>query len=99
MQKGFVPLLEAPNAAIRIKARSLDPKHPFEASVINNDCGNGFVFAEATAAALLATITRAAALWRDKLRFCALQQRGMRADYSWRQPAQATAAVYQGLVR
>ncbi len=63
------------------------------------DHGNGFVFAEATAAALLATITRAAALWRDKLRFCALQQRGMRADYSWRQPAQATAAVYQGLVR
>ncbi len=61
--------------------------------------GNGFVFQEATSAALWAAIVRAVALWQDKKAYVALQRRAMAADFSWTHPAQATAAIYQGLLR
>ena len=60
--------------------------------------GTGFVFTNASPEALLATIERACGLWRNSPQFHVLQQRGMRADYSWRQPAQAIAAIYQRLL-
>lgn len=62
--------------------------------------GNGFVFGPATPAALLATISRAVALWRDNSRrWKTLQRRGMSADFSWRAPAQRYAALYQTLMQ
>ena len=62
--------------------------------------GNGFVFGPATPAALLATISRAVALWRDNSRrWKTLQRRGMSADFSWRAPAQRYANLYRSLLK
>ena len=62
--------------------------------------GNGFVFGPATPAALLATLRRAAALWRDNpRRWETLQRRGMSADFSWRAPAQCYANLYHTLLK
>jgi starch synthase len=62
--------------------------------------GNGFVFDQATPAALLATIRRAVALWRDNpRRWKTLQRRGMSADFSWRAPAQRYASLYHALLK
>jgi len=62
--------------------------------------GNGFVFGPATPAALLATISRAVALWRDNPRHWeTLQRRGMSADFSWRVPAQRYANLYRSLLK
>lgn len=60
--------------------------------------GNGFVFEEASPEALLATIRRAVALWRDHQAFAVLQRRAMNADYSWQGPARETAKVYRSLL-
>lgn len=61
--------------------------------------GNGFVFAEATAAALLATIRRAVAAWHDKPRWRRLQRNGMAADFSWTDPARRYGELYARLLQ
>jgi starch synthase len=58
---------------------------------------DGFVFAEATPAALLATIRRAAATWQDKAAWRALQRNGMARDVGWSGPAARYAALYAQL--
>jgi len=55
---------------------------------------NGFVFKEATAEALLAAIRRAAATWRDRKAWQAMQADGMGRDVSWAKPAAQYAALY-----
>ncbi|HEY5630225.1 MAG TPA: glycogen/starch synthase [Candidatus Limnocylindrales bacterium] len=52
-----------------------DDEHPGE--------GTGFVFDEATPAALVAAVTRAAAARADRPRWAALRDRGMRVDFRW----------------
>ena len=61
--------------------------------------GDGFIFQEPTAPALLDAIRRAVALWHDKPRFTALMKRGAAADFSWRKPAAAYVDVYRRLAR
>jgi starch synthase len=62
--------------------------------------GNGFVFDQATPAALLAAIRRAVALWRDNpRRWKTLQRRGMSADFGWDLPARQYADLYQTLMQ
>ncbi|HQQ35006.1 MAG TPA: glycosyltransferase, partial [Rugosibacter sp.] len=62
--------------------------------------GNGFVFDQATPAALLAAIRRAVALWHDNpRRWKTLQHRGMSADLGWDLPARQYANLYQTLMQ
>ncbi|HEX8964115.1 MAG TPA: glycogen synthase GlgA [Rhodocyclaceae bacterium] len=59
--------------------------------------GNGFVFQDPTAAALLDAIRRAAAAWHDKARWRRLQRNGMAGDYSWDGPARQYIELYSRL--
>ncbi len=60
---------------------------------------NGFVFKDATAEALLAAIERAAAAWRNKKVWRAIQADGMRRDVGWAEPALEYAALYEKLAQ
>jgi starch synthase len=55
----------------------------------------GFVFDEASAGALRATIDRALALYRQPKRWRQLQRTGMRQDFSWERSAAEYLALYQ----
>lgn len=59
------------------------------------DRGSGFVFAPATAEALLTAVDRALALRRKPELWQALQRRGMQRDFSWSASAQAYLALYR----
>lgn len=61
--------------------------------------GNGFVFMQATSAALLATIRRAVTLWHNTPRWKTLQRHGMNADFGWNSPARHYTALYQTLMQ
>lgn len=56
---------------------------------------NGFVFEPYEAQALLGAVRRALAAYRDPLTWRALQQAGMRADFSWARAAGQYAALYE----
>ena len=58
---------------------------------------SGFVFHDASAEALLAAIARAAATWRDKASWHALQRNGMARDFGWEASARSYAAIYARL--
>jgi starch synthase len=58
---------------------------------------NGFVFKEATAAALLLALQRAVATWHDRKVWQAMQTDGMDRDVSWAKPAAQYAALYAKL--
>ena len=55
----------------------------------------GFVFDTPSADALAAAVERAAALWRDRPRFEAVQRAGMAADFSWNPAARRYLDVYR----
>jgi starch synthase len=57
----------------------------------------GFVFEEATAAALAAALVRAQTAFADRERWQALRRNGMREDVSWEKPAQAYRGLYEQL--
>lgn len=57
--------------------------------------GTGFVFDEATPAALNAALTRAFAAYQDGARWTALQQRAMQTDFSWANSARTYQDLYQ----
>jgi starch synthase len=59
-----------------------------------SDRGNGFKFEPYDAEALLATLQRALALYRDRAAWERLMRRGMQADFSWLRSAQAYAGLY-----
>jgi starch synthase len=61
--------------------------------------GNGFVFAEATAAELQAAVGRAIAAWRDPPRWLRIQKHGMAGDFGWDAPARQYVEVYRHLLR
>ena len=58
---------------------------------------NGFVFTEASAEALLATVRRAVAMWHDRSRWRRLQQDGMARDHGWTEPARRYRQLYASL--
>ena len=60
---------------------------------------NGFVFNEASAEALLATIRRALSAWQDPQIWRQLQRNGMTHDWSWREPAKQYVALYRQLAK
>ena len=57
--------------------------------------GNGFKFAEPTAASLMQALGRALAARRDPIRWKEIQQRGMREDHSWDASAREYVKVYR----
>ena len=59
--------------------------------------GNGFVFDDAVAGELAATIQRAIATWQDATRWRALQSRGMAEEHGWTPSAQMYLEVYRQL--
>jgi starch synthase len=60
--------------------------------------GNGFVFAPASAEALLAAVRRAVSCWRKPPQWRALQRRGMSADFGWATPVRHYLDVYSSLL-
>jgi len=58
--------------------------------------GNGFVFHEYTAEAMLGALARAVKLWReDRKALLALRRKALLGDYSWDRPARQYLAVYE----
>ena len=57
--------------------------------------GTGFLAAAPDPADLVDALHRAVRGWQDPARRGALQQRGMRIDWSWREPARQHLAIYQ----
>jgi len=57
----------------------------------------GFVCAEATPEALLETLRRAHACWKDEALWRSLQQNGMACDFGWTAPAKQYAELYRRL--
>jgi len=68
-----------------------------DARTIAAGTANGFVFDDVTAAALLATIDRAIAAWRDKALWRKIQRTGMTTDFSWERSAARYRALYEDL--
>ncbi len=60
-----------------------------------NPQGNGFIFAAATAKALLRTLNRALKRYRDQDDWSQLVQRAMAEDFSWEQSAHRYVQVYR----
>jgi starch synthase len=71
----------------------------YSAARLKQGSANGFVFAEATPAAFMRTVRRAAKLWQDPERWQQLQQNGMAGDYSWQQPAARYCDLYTSLLQ
>lgn len=63
------------------------------------NAGNGFKFRDYTASALLETVKRALALYRDTEAWKRVQQRGMREDHSWDVSATAYVKLYEDVQR
>jgi starch synthase len=61
--------------------------------------GNGFKFVDYSPSCLLETIKRALYVYQDKDQWEELARRGMSADFSWEQSAQAYLKVYQETLR
>jgi ADP-glucose type glycogen/starch synthase len=58
--------------------------------------GNGFVFQEYTAEAMLGALARAVKLWReDRKALLALRRKALLGDYSWDRPAREYLRVYE----
>jgi len=60
---------------------------------------SGFLFREASAQALLATVHRAVAAWRDQASWRVLQRNGMARDFGWEASAKHYAAIYARLAK
>ncbi|MBA2337492.1 MAG: glycogen/starch synthase [Acidimicrobiia bacterium] len=64
---------------------------------LHGPAGNGFVAGEVTPMALLDTIHRATRAWRSPSRRRTIQLRGMRHDWSWRDPARRHIELYRNI--
>jgi starch synthase len=69
------------------------------AATLADGSTSGFVFHDASAEALLAAVQRAAATWRDKASWRALQRNGMAKDFGWETSARRYAAIYALLAK
>ncbi|HEU67756.1 MAG TPA: glycogen synthase GlgA [Candidatus Acetothermia bacterium] len=89
LRYGAVPVVHA-TGGLKDTIRECDPVH---------DRGNGFLFAEYTAEAMLEAVGRAIRLWRtDPEAWRKLVARGMAEDHSWNRPARQYCAVYERVV-
>jgi len=61
--------------------------------------GNGFVFEDASADALLGAVARAMVTYRDAPAWRRLQQAGMRMDFCWASAAQRYLELYESVMR
>jgi starch synthase len=61
--------------------------------------GTGFKFRDYTPEALVQTVRRALAAFRDPSRWTAIQQRGMRQDHSWDASAREYVKVYRSVLK
>jgi starch synthase len=86
LRYGTPPVVRATGGLADTVIDAADPKR-----------GNGFVFAEATAAQLLATLRRAAQAWHDRAGWQRLRANGMAANFSWDEPARRYAELYSRL--
>ncbi len=68
-------------------------------SDLHESAGTGFVAGEVTPMALLDALHRATRAWRSPTRRKAIQQRGMRHDWSWREPARRHIELYEEISR
>jgi len=69
------------------------------AATLADGSANGFVFHQASARALLATVRRAAGTWRDNASWRVLQRNGMARDFGWETSARRYAAIYARLAK
>jgi starch synthase len=69
------------------------------AATLADGSASGFVFQEASAEALLATVERAARAWRDGGTWRALQRNGMARGFGWEASARRYAAIYARLAK
>jgi starch synthase len=67
------------------------------ATALADGSAGGFVFHEASAAALLAAVRRAAVTWQDSASWRTLQRNGMAWDFGWDASARRYAAIYARL--
>jgi starch synthase len=61
--------------------------------------GNGFVFSDYSATALLAALQRAISAFGDRRKWKALQAAGMKGDYSWDRSAREYVTIYERAIR
>jgi starch synthase len=82
---GTIPLVRATGGL----DDTIQPYHP------GSGQGNGFKFAEASAAALLGTVKEAVALYRKPEQWKRLVQNAMACDFSWDRSAREYEALYR----
>ncbi len=61
--------------------------------------GTGFLFEKYSAAALIACLRRALAVYRDKKKWTSLMQTGMKQDFSWERSAKEYVKLYRKALR
>jgi starch synthase len=61
--------------------------------------GTGFVFNEYSAAALIAALRRALAVYRNKKKWTSLMRAGMKQDLSWERSAKEYVKLYRKVLR
>lgn len=89
LRYGTVPVVRA-TGGLRDTIQECDPVH---------EKGNGFLFEEYTAEAMLEALGRAVRLWRqDRGAWRRLMVRGMQEDHSWDGPARAYLALYERIL-
>ena len=66
-------------------------------ATLTGGSASGFVFQEASAKALLATVERAAGAWRESTTWRALQRNGMARNFGWDASARRYAEIYHRL--
>jgi starch synthase len=86
LKYGAIPIVRA-TGGLRDSVQEFDPA---------TGKGNGFVFEEYNATALLAAIDRARALFRRKDQWTMLIKAAMTADHSWDRSAREYVKLYRG---
>ncbi len=84
---------------VRATGGLADTVADYSAARLGQGSANGFVFADATPAAFMRAVRRAAKLWQDPARWQQLQQNGMAGDYGWGQPAARYRDLYTSLLQ
>ncbi len=62
------------------------------------DAGTGFLFLPPQPNALAVTLRTALMMFPDQKRWCGIQERGMKQDFSWKRSALAYAKIYRDLM-
>ncbi|MBM3325834.1 MAG: glycogen synthase [Calditrichaeota bacterium] len=88
------PFAALPYGAVPIVCCDQDTHLPFKDYEPQLDDGCGFSFPAFDRRKMVEAMTRAAAYWRDRDRWIALQRRAMKTDCSWRQAARRLTELY-----